>query len=391
MVALHAQLAEGMEPRHRLRRVNISSLLAAGFGRRSAKSVRILRHHPEEAFLRHERSLNTTLHIFVRNGDAKVVEMLLRAGVSVRSVNNQAQVALHRAQSAAVLRLLLAHGAHVDVNSVDSDGYAGNTRPSHPFLSMTPLHCIIRSGEAEAVRLLIDAGARVNAPTPQGWSPLMLASSACRLDVVQLLLRSGADPYAVDLERRDALDHALERLNTWQPGDSLPRLVMVLASAGMHRSRDDLVWKRVRYVYPGPLHLRVVELLITHSMLDPLRALHSNSLFLRTPMIGLLLRHGLDPNAHSSPGVPLGSHSDDSHAAFLLLIIAGLDLDARCVGNNPGTFRAKAKSFWPELTWDAPRPQILRQCAALCRREMQPHLRLPHALVLDGLLMHKIP
>lgn len=116
-----------MERRRSHPRVNLSSLLSAGLSRRSAKAVRILRHHPEEASLRHQRTLDTTLHIFVRNDDAKVVEMLLRAGVSISSLNNQKEVALHLAKSAAVVSLLLAHGAHVDVNSVDHNGYAAGS------------------------------------------------------------------------------------------------------------------------------------------------------------------------------------------------------------------------------------------------------------------------
>lgn len=135
--------------------MSISSLVTAALKYRSAKCVRILKYHPQEAFGIHERTRNTTLHIFVRNDDAKLVEMVLRAGVSVTALNARKEVALHLAKSAAVVRLLLAHGAHAQVHSMDHTGYAPRRCAcSHCLRSKMPLHRVesARNGPSASQR-----------------------------------------------------------------------------------------------------------------------------------------------------------------------------------------------------------------------------------------------
>ena len=104
-------------------KTSVSPLVIAALTYRNAKAVRILRHHPNQAFEIHQRTQNTTLHIFVRNDAVEVVKLLLRAGVSVAALNDQKELALHRAKSSAVVRLLLTHGSHVHVNCSTKYGY----------------------------------------------------------------------------------------------------------------------------------------------------------------------------------------------------------------------------------------------------------------------------
>ena len=62
----------------------------------------------------------------------------------------------------------------------------------------------------DLARVLLDAGARVDA-RQTGWrTPLMLASISGSLPVVRLLLDAGADVNAKDSNERTALDLALE-------------------------------------------------------------------------------------------------------------------------------------------------------------------------------------
>lgn len=68
----------------------------------------------------------------MRNNDAKVVEMLLRAGVSVTALNARKELALHLARSA-VVRLLLPYCTRALVNSEDWLGYA--PRPALVLIS----------------------------------------------------------------------------------------------------------------------------------------------------------------------------------------------------------------------------------------------------------------
>lgn len=63
---------------------------------------------------------------------------------------------------------------------------------------ITPLHVAARGGHADVVRLLLEWGARVDAPTAEGQTPLMFAVAARREPVVRLLLDHGANVRATD-------------------------------------------------------------------------------------------------------------------------------------------------------------------------------------------------
>jgi uncharacterized protein len=69
----------------------------------------------------------------------------------------------------------------VHVHSTDSDGD-------------TPLHVIVRRGDAHAARILIAAGADVNAVGDMGETPLHLAVRMGLEPIVAALLQAGADP-----------------------------------------------------------------------------------------------------------------------------------------------------------------------------------------------------
>ena len=49
-----------------------------------------------------------------------------------------------------------------------------------------------RVGDVEWVKLLLNAGAQVNAKTPTGWTALHAAAAKGKPDVVQALLAAGA-------------------------------------------------------------------------------------------------------------------------------------------------------------------------------------------------------
>ena len=86
---------------------------------------------------------------------------------------------------------------------------AGATATTPTESGATALHFAAASGSAEAVNLLIDAGADVNAKESEsGQTPLIFAASTGQVATINALLKRGADPKiatkVVDLAKQSA-------------------------------------------------------------------------------------------------------------------------------------------------------------------------------------------
>ncbi|MEM7229997.1 MAG: ankyrin repeat domain-containing protein [Planctomycetota bacterium] len=114
--------------------------------------------------------------------------------------------------------LLLERGASIDPNPMEdghedllSDDDELHDRSDVPTGTgdsyQIPLFCASRSGSAECVQLILDAGADVNTRDETGGTALMIAGSA---DVVRVLLDAGADRDAIDTFGNDAFAAVLE-------------------------------------------------------------------------------------------------------------------------------------------------------------------------------------
>jgi uncharacterized protein len=99
--------------------------------------------------------------------------------------------------AAAATRLLI--GAGADVNARSDNG-----------LSVLPIHSAVAGNHDDVVAVLVDAGADVNARQPGGWTPLHGAAQNGSLASVDRLLAAGADPTA----RNDAGTSALDLART---------------------------------------------------------------------------------------------------------------------------------------------------------------------------------
>ncbi|WP_397473238.1 ankyrin repeat domain-containing protein [Pusillimonas sp.] len=75
-------------------------------------------------------------------------------------------------------------------------------------LGWAPLHYAASKGHLETVKLLLANKAMVNAPSPDGTSPLMMAAYSGSEEVVRALLNAGADATARNLRGEDAADWA---------------------------------------------------------------------------------------------------------------------------------------------------------------------------------------
>jgi uncharacterized protein len=179
------------------------------------------------------------------NGNASMVDRLLKAGADPNSASPGGETALmtaSRTGSAAAIKILLAHGAGVNLaervrgqtalmwaaanNNVDAikalidagadvharshgpmaapagtkeqerePGYAARTRRGR-LDSFTPLLFAVRDGALDAVRTLVDRGANVNDKVEDGTSALVIAAMNAHWELAAYLLDHGADPNA---------------------------------------------------------------------------------------------------------------------------------------------------------------------------------------------------
>jgi hypothetical protein len=139
-------------------------------------------------------------------GDVGAVQRFLDNGFDPDAGNEVGYTALMgaaRGASVDVLRILLSRGAHA--TTTDKRGCSA-------------LHWAVAqpddTGQAACVRVLLDAGADINARDEGGTTPLMNAAWFGGMNAVRELLQRGADPQLRDDKDRNARDLASERGHT---------------------------------------------------------------------------------------------------------------------------------------------------------------------------------
>src|SRR5204862_7424929 len=119
---------------------------------------------------------------------------------------------------------LLSHNADVNARSAVQNWERQNTlEPREKWLppgGLTPLLFAARQGSLERARLLVEAGADVNAADPAGISALLSAIINGHYDVAGFLLEKGTDPNLADTDGRAALLAAVD-MNT-MPVSNVP-------------------------------------------------------------------------------------------------------------------------------------------------------------------------
>ena len=131
----------------------------------------------------------------VRSGAPKTVAYLLKQpSIQIDATNMADETALMLAANAndlALANLLIEAGASVN-------------RPK-----WTPLHYAASKGHTAMMRLLIENDAYVDAESPNGTTPLMMAAYYASPNAVKLMLEEGADPLLKNQDGQTALDMAL--------------------------------------------------------------------------------------------------------------------------------------------------------------------------------------
>ncbi|EDQ84314.1 uncharacterized protein MONBRDRAFT_30380 [Monosiga brevicollis MX1] len=155
-----------------------------------------------------DRHGDTPLHWACRNGDVKVVEMLLQHGADAKAKDNRGDTPLHKAcrnGHVKVVEMLLKHGA--DAKAKNNVSTVPPSFPLYPpmtvhlypmmMLMMMMLYLyVMLMHHPTVVEMLLQHGADAKAKDNRGDTPLHKACRNGHVKVVEMLLKHGADAKA---------------------------------------------------------------------------------------------------------------------------------------------------------------------------------------------------
>jgi ankyrin repeat protein len=189
----------------------------------------------------------TALMLAIKTGELPIVEMLVNTGANVNAVEEfQRQTPLMWAVTASkhaaeMTKLLLSKGANVKARARYTDWpnqLSSEPRAQYrPVGGLTALLYASRNGCSDCLAALIDAGADVDMPTPEGVTPLMISLDNDHTDVASLLLDRGANPHVADWWGRTALWIVIDRkeaLSSGRGGRGAPAPAVNPGPAGSH-------------------------------------------------------------------------------------------------------------------------------------------------------------
>jgi ankyrin repeat protein len=255
---------------------------------------------------------DTALMLAARTGKADAVKVLLDHGAEVNAKETWGgTTALMWAVSERhpdVAKMLVEHGADVNaksyfVPSASGRGFEGTTpvppKPNQPieeFASgmLTPLMFAARENDPESAKLLVKAGADLNAQGADGKDALSLAFFDGSYDVADFLLDSHANVNQKDAQRFTPLFWAVDRRNMetapnfpWMvTRDPFPLIVKLLdAGADPNVVINSTPRARMREGSPRIVYATTLT-----------RAAFSGDI----ELVKLLLAHGADPHIISS-------------------------------------------------------------------------------------------
>lgn len=314
----------------------------------------------------------TALMLIARTDNIAAAKLLLDHGARVDAREKQKdQTALIWASAEsqpAMVRELIAHGADVNAHSlIDEDIPQVSSEPraqNQSYGGLTPLLYATREGCFTCVQSLVDAGAKLDLPDPEGVTPLIEAIANAHFDTAKYLIEKGAKINRWDWWGRSALYLAVD-MNTIPHGgradapsldETTPLdLIALLLDKGANPNLQLKLLPPFRSVGAD----RGVDQMLTIGATPLLRAAKA----LDAPAIQLLLAHGAHVNLPNIRGTTptmaaagLGSVDADTRGYFTtpdvqerslaslkLLVAAGGEINAR---DNRGQTPLHGAAFW---------------------------------------------
>src|SRR5499433_1015850 len=323
----------------------------------------------------------TALMLAARAGSLDVAELLVRHGANVNARETwRGQTALMwaaAAGSAELTRLLIKHKADVNARALANDWPSQMTAEPRnqyrPTGGLTPLLYAARAGCTDCVQALLDAGADINRPSPEGVTPLIVAIDNLAFDTAKLLFERGANPHLWDWWGRTALYAAID-MNTYSldayeertapPIVTTKTTALELARLFLAAGADPNLQLNMHRPGRGGNSGRFADEIITTGATPMLRAAASQD----SEAVRLLLEYGgrVDvPNVMgvtplmAAAGVGMGRSGprfnpsandaqDRSIATLEILLAAGADVNARITDVKSRTARMGRGSTLPE-------------------------------------------
>uniref|UniRef100_A0A4W5M945 BCL3 transcription coactivator n=1 Tax=Hucho hucho TaxID=62062 RepID=A0A4W5M945_9TELE len=145
----------------------------------------------------------TPLHLAVITHQAQLVGVLLRAGADPGALDRNGQTAVH---------LCCEHGQQACLSVVLSHPSILTCLEVRNYEGLTPLHLAVQGGHKELVRMLLDAGADINAmDIKSGYSPLIHAVENHNMDMVHFLIENDCNVNGQSYSGNTALHSACGR------------------------------------------------------------------------------------------------------------------------------------------------------------------------------------
>lgn len=211
------------------------------FSRGDLEMVKILRDQGADFNFKFKDGHNVMMDATVR-GDKQEIQRLLKLE-ALRNTKTPAQLGIELVSAAQ-------NGRIEEIRNLRDIGADINFRYQ---ISRTPL---MVASSSEAAEILLNNGAEIEARDSNGWTALVLAVQAGRLDVAQLLLKRGADIQARDNHGRTVLMHA-----AWL---GQPEMVRFLLDKGVDiNAKDDSGNTALSYA-ARQKHPEVMDLLRAH-------------------------------------------------------------------------------------------------------------------------------